>query len=564
MGFLLKDNRNTLGRNTLGRNTLGWMTIVLALCLALVVGLAFDGLSYAAAGSLESMHPDRAYKAGKALFDKGNWAGAMPYFFVAVKGNPSAANLRITADTLVQLRRFDEAVVYYERAAEKYQKSDPQAAIALSNKAKQYKSELNLYIVSQQTLKAKGGLAKYEPQNGMYFGAFVEYESKLTAGDKATFNALTGVNHPIYFTYHHYGAPFPANWAKRVKDVGGAIHLALEATNGLDSVREDAYLIDFAKACAAAQMPIFIRFNSEMNGDWTPWHKSPAKYIETFRTVAKAMKDYAPNVAMVWSPNSVPIQNILAYYPGDDYVDWVGVNLYSVSVFNGDVKQPADHVNPLDLLDYVYGKFAGRKPIQVSEYAATHYSAAEKKDKTAFAMIKMRLLYHGVKFKYPRVKSIHWYSANNLVKAHSPERRLNNFSLLENDKLLKAYGRVLQQAYFLKSVVNGPFAQAEVLENRQVVQPFDSKTLKAIKAQGMGLGTSSAIQLEAYVKTSDPYMSKVVYKLDGKQVGTATEMPYPLALKTGLLTRGKHVIEMVAFDAGGREVARKQIPFTVD
>lgn len=524
------------------------------LVLCLVLG-AFGAFTVSAVPT--DLHPDKAYKAGKLLYDKGNFSGALPYFFQAVKGNPSAANLRITADTLVHLKRFDEAVSYYEKAAAKYKTIDPQAAIALSNKAKQYASEVRLYTVARRDLPLKSGLAKYEPQNGMYFGAFVEYEPAMTGQPKATFNTLTGVQHPIFYTYHHYGQPFPVNWAAGVKSAGGAIHLALEATNGLSAIQNDAYLKSFARDCAKAEMPIFLRLNSEMNGDWTPWHQTPQRYIETFRLVASVMKTEAPNVAMVWAPNSVPVDNILRYYPGDEYVDWVGVNLYSVSVFNGDSKAPATHVNPLDLLDYVYSKFAAKKPIQVAEFAATHYSAAEKKDTTAFALAKMRLLYHGVKYKYPRVKSIQWYSANNLVKAHSPERRLNNFSLLENAKLLAAYGQMLASDYYLKQVVNGPFATSENLQGRPVYETFDSSKLKAIADAAGG-----KVNLEIYAKTHDPFISKVVYKIDGQIVGTATAFPYASAMNYSGLPVGKHTLELLVFDSKGLVATKKAFNFT--
>ena len=140
----------------------------------------------------------------------------------------------------------------------------------------------------------------------------------------------------------------------------------------------------------------YAQFNPEMNGSWVRWHGNPALYIEKFRLISRVMKEEAPNVAMVWTPNSNPENQIERYYPGDAWVDWVGVNMYNVRFFNGDVKQPADRVNPLDLLDYVYKTYAARKPIMIAEYGATHYSAAGKVDTTALAIAKMNMLYYGV------------------------------------------------------------------------------------------------------------------------------------------------------------------------
>ena len=516
--------------------------------VALLICVCTASVSFAQVAVPGNMHPDKAYKAGKILFDQAKWDKALPYFVVAAKGNPTASNLRITADTLAQLRRYDEAVVYYKNAALKYDKIDKNAAIALRNKANAITSEVQLYSVVEKTIPAAPNLGKFEPQNGMYFGAFVEYEPKIQGQPKALFNQLSGVNHPVFFTYHHYGAPFPHRWAQDAKNAGAAIHLALEATKGLSSIKDDQYLKDFALACAAAQMPIFIRLNSEMNGDWVSWHDNPQQYIETFRIVANAMKKDAPNVAMVWAPNAVPIHNIATYYPGDAYVDWVGVNLYSVSVFNGDAKQPSTQVNPLDLLDAVYKTYADKKPIQVAEYAATHYSAAEKKDQTAFALAKMRLLYHGVKYKYPRVKSINWYSANNLVKAHSPERRLNNYSLLDNVKLLTAYANLLKEPYYLKQVVNGPSAPAQDLSLRPTYTPLST-----------GAKISQTLKIESYIKSYDPFISKVVYKLNDQVIATTTAMPYAFELPIDKAKAGKNTLDVIVFDSQGRVATKRSL-----
>jgi beta-mannanase len=68
-----------------------------------------------------------------------------------------------------------------------------------------------------------------------------------------------------------------------------------------------------------------------MNGDWVAWHRDPQLYVEKWRLLARLVRELAPNVALVWTPffvgdDSVPLER---YYPGDDYVDWVGIIFYS-------------------------------------------------------------------------------------------------------------------------------------------------------------------------------------------------------------------------------------------
>ncbi len=119
------------------------------------------------------------------------------------------------------------------------------------------------------------------------------------------------------------------------------------------------------------------------------------------------MKEDAPNVAMAWVPNSVPVHNIDEYYPGDQWVDWIGVNLYNAPYFNGEASQPAEYVNPLDLVEPIYQTYADRKPIMIGEYGASHFTTVGNQDVTKFGTTKMNMFYHGLKMKYPRVKSLH-------------------------------------------------------------------------------------------------------------------------------------------------------------
>src|SRR5690606_34134382 len=130
------------------------------------------------------------------------------------------------------------------------------------------------------------------------------------------FNKMTGKQHSVFFTYHKYGNPFPTAFAENVKTAGGALQLALEPSSGLDAVKEDDYLIQFAKDAAKADVPIFLRHASEMNGSWVKWPGNPQKYVAKFRLVHDVMEKYAPNVAMVFSPSSDPKQTIDDYYPG--------------------------------------------------------------------------------------------------------------------------------------------------------------------------------------------------------------------------------------------------------
>jgi hypothetical protein len=98
--------------------------------------------------------------------------------------------------------------------------------------------------------------------------------------------------------------------------------------------RYDSYIERSAAAAAAWGKPFFMRFAHEMNGDWYPWGRgangnTPAFYVAAWRHIVRIFRAYgAGNVKWVWVPNQnfsgrFPFR---AYYPGDRWVDWVGLD----------------------------------------------------------------------------------------------------------------------------------------------------------------------------------------------------------------------------------------------
>lgn len=81
--------------------------------------------------------------------------------------------------------------------------------------------------------------------------------------------------------------------------------------------------------------PLYLRFAHEPNGDWYPWHPaSPETYRRFWRHVHGVVTDRlsdATRVAWGWTVNHVDTgaHRFEALYPGDEYVDWVGVDGYN-------------------------------------------------------------------------------------------------------------------------------------------------------------------------------------------------------------------------------------------
>ncbi|KAI9011400.1 hypothetical protein BC832DRAFT_590627 [Gaertneriomyces semiglobifer] len=197
--------------------------------------------------------------------------------------------------------------------------------------------------------------------------------------ERASLVNSSGVSHsiPDYF-----------NWtAGLIGGTGGIMGMTLLPHKGLENVTLQA-MQQLGQKCAeinGAGIPILLKFAPEMNGYWYPWGQRPSEFVRVFRqlvmTVRNATNATNPvsvgnatsvglaRTAVVWAPTSahgypyitrssqdttsLPPQKgdprfaemdtngdgvldvqddpFSPYYPGDEFVDWIGVT----GLFNG-------------------------------------------------------------------------------------------------------------------------------------------------------------------------------------------------------------------------------------
>ncbi|MEV6976659.1 glycosyl hydrolase [Kitasatospora sp. NPDC093806] len=98
----------------------------------------------------------------------------------------------------------------------------------------------------------------------------------------------------------------------------------------------DGYIKQWAEGVKSLGYPVALRFAHEMNGYWYPWAEQAngnqrGQYAQAWRHVHDLFKQAgADQVVWVWSPNvdyenATPLDSL---YPGDDYVDWIGLSGY--------------------------------------------------------------------------------------------------------------------------------------------------------------------------------------------------------------------------------------------
>ena len=437
-------------------------------------------------------------------------------------------------------------------------------------------------------------LAKFEPPSGCYIGAFIENDYTVK-GDIDAWEQMTRKKHASYFTYVGYGRPFPEEFVEKNKAAGAAPHIAFEPNNGLAEVVDGPYLRAWARDAARARCPIFLRWASEMNGKtWTAYGNDAALYIEKFRMVAQVMREEAPNVAMVWTPFVEP-QNYSAqskidsYYPGDEWVDWVGINTYAVYVNDGDPLRPASQKDILQGLSFIVEKYGARKPIHVSEFAATIYCKGSAADTVDFAIARMNQFYGAIRTQFPGVKAVNWFCWDTIRANH----RNNNYSIIDDGRALANYRKVVADAHFLAKVAYDPnqwpinikpgttlgangitlrsgtgMNAEEILHdagaNGENVNQVNSANAGALVVSGVRSGEQvhGALELRAQLPPETRPRS-VSWQIDGRTISMTNVWPYALSLPARRLMPGFHSVRIVARFDNGPELSSADVEFEV-
>jgi mannan endo-1,4-beta-mannosidase len=151
--------------------------------------------------------------------------------------------------------------------------------------------------------------------------------------------ASIGRNPNLVGQYVSWKVPFDSAAAARAVSYGALYYAVWEPFNtSVASIADgasDAYITQFAKAVRAFGDPIALSFGHEMNGNWYPWGTTgttPAEFVAAWQHIHDLFAQAgADNVIWVWNPNIInPMPNVPLepFWPGANYVDWVGVTGY--------------------------------------------------------------------------------------------------------------------------------------------------------------------------------------------------------------------------------------------
>ncbi len=101
--------------------------------------------------------------------------------------------------------------------------------------------------------------------------------------------------------------------------------------NGIRTGQYDFNMLAICSILSGFESPVTVRWAQEMEDKsgqfiWANWE--PSVYINAFRRVINICRSVAPDVRVMWSP--LGYEGLEAYYPGDNYVDVVGLSVFGL------------------------------------------------------------------------------------------------------------------------------------------------------------------------------------------------------------------------------------------
>ena len=173
----------------------------------------------------------------------------------------------------------------------------------------------------------------------------------------------------------------------------------------------DPYIRHWAEASKSLRIPYHLRPMHEMNGNWYPWcgtvnQNQPEEYVEAWRHLHDIFLEVgATQVSWLWCPYAASYPNspknaISCYYPGDAYVDWIGLDGYNWGTSQPwsrwqsfhEIFSPAYDI-VTDLTD---------KPLLIAESASTE-SGGNKSE-------WIRSAFGELKDSFPRIVGFVWFN----------------------------------------------------------------------------------------------------------------------------------------------------------
>ena len=172
--------------------------------------------------------------------------------------------------------------------------------------------------------------------NSAYLGAWVNpAKTGNWVAQLPQFQADLGGKFPgIINFYVNFVDPVPTSNLQLIAAKGSVplISWACKDVSAIAAGQYDQQITQYANGLKAFGQPVFVRWCWEMNEAHTQsdiGSAGPSGYVAAWKHIYTLFHQAgATNVALVWCPGGGNVEGMGPYFPGADYVDWIGIDDY--------------------------------------------------------------------------------------------------------------------------------------------------------------------------------------------------------------------------------------------
>ncbi|QCY69159.1 glycosyltransferase [Antarcticibacterium flavum] len=184
----------------------------------------------------------------------------------------------------------------------------------------------------------------------------------------------------------------------------------------------DSYILDFLKILKSYDKPVFLRFAHEFDNPGYPWshinNNTPEDFKKAWRHLHELIHQLqADNIMTVWNPWKP--EAIEDYFPGDNYIDWVGLTILNYSSLNEDGNTHS--------FDELYQPFKDKlflltkKPVMIAEFGSLKLQGNQKEwVENSISTIEN---------KHPEIRSIVFFNSH--IDQNIPDNQFYPYSFLD-------------------------------------------------------------------------------------------------------------------------------------
>lgn len=367
----------------------------------------------------------------------------------------------------------------------------------------------------------------YSRSSVPYYGARLEPPSGIYAGVNGddVFESSCLGSSLNYIEFSDYQKDILKPNKDYVKSHSCIITAAWNINDLADVFEREEYIRETLDNLAKYHKPVIVRIGAEMNvselGD------APAAYVNAFRMIASIVHEY-PDFAVMWSPNDMCALNkpFEYYWPGDEYVDWVGVSAFMKKHFSADTTVPRDGnvyfmtgdfaytTNTLKNVTEFMARHNIKKPLAVSEGGTvTQLNYPNGGEIEEWSKTRLGYMYWYAPMRFPQLKLINYFN-------HNMPDEVQFFNMHERPEFVALINEALSNGQYRRTVNDTPaftFAEAAGRTYEQTTIP-----------------------LYTYAYLPEETIQKVEYLLDGEKLAESTKIPYRYTPTTEYLPQGRH------------------------